>query len=223
MRPWVQIPPLAATTSSPSPSSTFLFIEESLVRAALRSMPHSAPVPAAFRALILKSLIHPRGRCDPSRDLLPVLTRFVQLCTPGGLPHSMAPLFCGGLLPGLPKDDNRPRPIVIGVLWRHLTSHILTRMASAGVAHILRPFQFAVATKRGAEITIHYVRAWTSFHSDEHLALVQVDVRNAFNTINHTSFLQAVDEHIPGTRPRAMGRLRLRTTLGTYTRPIHPP
>ena len=70
------------------------------------------------------------------------------------------------------------------------------------VAQKLAPVQLGVGSRSGAETIIHKVRSWYRMAPPDHV-LLQLDFKNAYNSINRTAMLQAVEEHCPLFRPYA--------------------
>ena len=123
----------------------------------------------------------------------------------GHLPDS-ARWICDARLAYLRKPGtDTPRPIRVGEVWRRL---VAKRLGADQGAHLqalfLRHRQGGVALPGGAEALIHLRRcleqaAETS--QAEALVLLDLDLRNAFPSLEWPAVREAVREHVPALLP----------------------
>lgn len=85
------------------------------------------------------------------------------------------------------------RPIAIGEVWYRLAG-ICALAVLSDVGQSLQPLQMGVGVRGGAQIVGHAVRAGAQ---DQSTVTLQVDVRNAFNSVSRTAILQQVHERVP--------------------------
>ena len=98
------------------------------------------------------------------------------------------------------KDANSLRPIAVGETFRRLVAKCLAFKLSPQASPFLEPHQLGVKTQGGCEAIIHSAQAIlsdTSLHSNDKW-LLQVDFRNAFNTMDRGVVLSEVRQNLPG-------------------------
>ena len=101
------------------------------------------------------------------------------------------------------------RPIAVAETLRRLAGKLLIARYQPEAASRLQPEQVGVGVLRGAESLVHKVRMWLQQALPNHV-LLQLDFKNAFNSVKRKVLLQAVAEHC-----RGFSRTRL---LATGTR-----
>ena len=75
------------------------------------------------------------------------------------------------------------------------------------VSGYLLPFQVGVKVPNAAELVARKVKAWRQTAREDEV-IVQVDLRNAFNSVDRNLLLHEVREHVPRLVP-----LRIRVLL----------
>jgi hypothetical protein len=132
------------------------------------------------------------------------------------LPHVPA-LLQSTLLP-ISKPCGGIRPIAIGEVWYRLAG--LCALATCkDVGQSLAPLQLAVGVPGGAQIVGHALAAGIAAEPD--CVTLQLDVRNAFNTLSRQRMLKAVAQRSPSLLPFAtwsyatLKPLRLRGSAAT--------
>ena len=111
-----------------------LLIIKTVVLDAIRSFPSgSAGGPDGVRPQILVDLVSPG---DASDELLPALTRFVNLLLAGECHPEVTPYLFGGNLLALAKPSGGIRPIAVGYVWRRLAAKCANSYATKHTAPI---------------------------------------------------------------------------------------
>ena len=104
-------------------------------------------------------------------------------------------LASAGLIP-LGKKDGGVRPIAVGETFRRLAGKILVSRYQPALSSQFQPSQLGVGFKGGSEVIIHRIRDWlASAGADE--ALLQIDFRNAFNSLSRAKMLPSVLQRCP--------------------------
>ena len=120
----------------------------------------------------------------------------------GQAPRDIIPWLTGAPLTPLRKRDGGVRPIAVGETIRRLIASILMRRIRDQAAEHLAPHQVGVATKAGCEAIIHAVRDMTETLGDKPAyALLQIDLKNAFNLVSRRAFLHEVSKAFPELLP----------------------
>ena len=99
------------------------------------------------------------------------------------------------------KSGATPRPIRIGELWRRvIAKRVLHDNRSDIQQACLSARQFGVAVSGGAERLVHFrtlIERHFSFASEE-IAIIDVDFKSAFPSLEWDSIREAIDELLPG-------------------------
>ena len=129
------------------------------------------------------------------------LTKFVNVVAEGKLPSEMASFFCGATIHAANKKvAGTFRPIAVGEVFRRLVAKCLAFGLGPQAATFLEPRQLGVKTRGGTEAIIHAVQAVLSdpLLPSNSKWVIQVDFRNAFNTIDRSALLEEVRKRLPG-------------------------
>ena len=118
----------------------------------------------------------------------------------GEAPLELAPHLAGATLHALPKGADDLRPIAVGETWRRFAGKCLCSALREPATQHLWPLQVGVAVPLGAETARQWMQRNTG-HVDK--CFLQVDFRNAFNTIDRAAMLRQVRLHMPGLAPWA--------------------
>ena len=189
--------PIIPDEECPPPTS----FSEDDVLSAIRSFPEgTAAGPSGFRLAFLKDSVS----CPNLRQgafTRSAVTKLVNIVAAGKLTRDIAPFFCGAQLHALHKKDaNSLRPIAVGETFRRLVAKCLAFKLSPQASTFLEPHQLGVKTRGGCEAIIHAAQAILSdpsLHENEKWVL-QVDFRNAFNTMDRGFMLSEVRKNLPG-------------------------
>ena len=88
------------------------------------------------------------------------------------------------------------RFIAVGETLRRLAGKLLIGLYQPEAASRLQPEQVGVGVLRGAESLVHKVRMWLQQTVPSYV-LLQLDFKNAFNSVERKVLLEAVAEHCP--------------------------
>ena len=142
---------------------------------------------------------HLKGALDGRRKLVATLDWLVTLCEDGRLPAQASSALCAANPTSLRKDENGVRLVAVGKTLRWLVGKSF--MAGDYVAEVaaqLLPLQSAVKVSDPCLTTTTGCQQWvTRLPSNGPLAVLQVDLRNAFNSINREEVLVVVSHHAP--------------------------
>ena len=155
----------------------------------------SAAGPDGLRPSHLRQLIGPDA--GGSREqLLEALGNFASLCTKGQVPQEAAPYFFGAALCALRKKDGAARPIAVGCAIRRVISKAICFTLRNKSISLLSPRQLGVGVKNGAVTAAHAARRFLSTCTSNS-GLLKLDFQNAFNALDRSEMLTAVNKHIP--------------------------
>ena len=138
-----------------------------------------------------------------TQTCLDQLTRLMSFIVSEKLNASISPLLVGAPLTALRQKTGGYRPIAVGEVIRRLASRLCCAAAKSRLPDLLLPYgQVGVGTKGGLEAAIHTLR--TVFKKEGHkddLCCFKVDMQNAFNECDRSSFLERVKEDLPDLFP----------------------
>lgn len=126
-------------------------------------------------------------------ELLDGLTSLTTKLAADKMPHHLMKWLAGAPLTPLCKRDGGVRPVAVGETIRRIVSSLLMRRVSTQAQEFLEPIQVRVATGGGTEAIVH--ATWllaNRFGQDNSRAVLQVDLRNAFNLVNRQALMSGL-------------------------------
>ena len=190
-------PPAAQPSTFQQQSDTpqMLFSTAQVVKAIKSFRKGSAPGPSGLRAEHLKATIkcHAPNRSDRAAE---AISKLVNVMGGGKVPDEVAPFLCGAGLFGALKKDGGIRPIAVGNLLRRLTSKCFNAGTADRAAARLGPHQLGVGVRGGLEAIVHTVRQLVEIGGED-LAVLQLDLKNAYNMASREAAFKEVEEHFP--------------------------
>ena len=190
-----QLPPAQSSQHLPP-----LDIPHSVIGRAFRHSPRgSSPGPSGLRVEHLLTFL---SRKNLDSMLHAVALRFAK----ADIPAVARPFIYGALLTPLSKPNNGGiRPIAVGELLVRIAGNAIARhQASAFSAFFAPNNQFGVACAAGTDAVFHLVRFLLSTSSDT--ICVQLDFKNAFNTISRSLIYSQLQTHFPSLLPYFLAR-----------------
>jgi hypothetical protein len=177
LHPAAPPPPVPTTTAMPAS------VSQDMLVGVLGELPKgSAPGPSGW------TYEHIKAATSGTNSALGALLALVNAIVGGKLPHLPALLDC--TLHAFEKPGgNGIRPIAVGEVFVRLAG--LCAMASCPFAGpSLAPLQLGVGVKGGSQIIGHALR--TGIAADSECVTVQLDFRNAFNSVRRGPMLDAI-------------------------------
>lgn len=174
--------PDAPPPTVPNIAAVPVQINRKQLQEVLQRLPRgSAPGPSGWTFEHIKAIAqgNPQG--------ISAILEFVNAALAGHLPVWEALRACR-LIP-LRKHADGVRPIAIGEVWLRLVGKCAMAVSSDVGKH-MAPLQLGVGVPGGAQCIGHAVQAGLSAHT-EHVTL-QIDCKNAFNSLCRTSMLNAI-------------------------------
>ena len=164
------------------------------IHKALKSFPqYSAPGPSGLRAAHITEALT-CGAAGPADLLEEGLENFVGACATGDFPTALAPYLSAARLIPLSKKGGGVRPIAVGEVFRRLVGKVLIRAAQQEVVDsYLFPLQLGVGVKSATEL----ISRAAGFFMARGVPLIQVDLKNAYNSVSRSLMLQRVREKAP--------------------------
>ena len=179
------------------PSKPALTVDDSV--SCLQAFPKGAsPGASKLRAQHLLDVI--AGSTAPAaHDCLLSLTCLMNHLLSGKAPSCLSPWLCGAPLTALPKKGGGVCPIAVGEVIRHLISRLCCLAVRPSPPGVFIPYgQVGVGIPGGSEtaihVTCHYIYQHTSNSS---IALLKIDMKNAFNECSRTAFFEQIAEDFP--------------------------
>jgi hypothetical protein len=183
-----QEPPPPVPTSNELPAA----ITQEILSNVLKALPQvSAAGPSG------RTYEHIKAASTSSEEARAVVLCFVQAVVRGEFPH-LPRLLDARLLPLAKPNSRGVRPIAIGEVWYRLTA-LCALAACPNIGRSLAPLQLAVGISGGSQIVGHALRAGVL--ADPGCITVQVDWRNAFNTMRRDCMLAVVAQRYPALLP----------------------
>ena len=189
-------PPVPPSPLPPPPP--YKFTSSDLLSAVNSFSSTTAAGPSGFRASHLKEALSAKN-FSAGAQLLDVMTDIINILVSGDAPPILAPYLCGANLFAANKKTGGHRPIAVGETLRRWAAKCLSRKAIEDTRAYLAPHQLGVGVKGGCEALIH---AANSFFNDasipvDHKWVLQVDMENAFNSIDRAQMLKETREKCP--------------------------
>jgi len=127
----------------------------------------------------------------------------VTAVSAGRLHPRAAPLLCAARLIKLRKKDGGVRPIAVGDTLRRLVAKwLLATSQGRSATAVLAPLQNAFAEGSPCEVVAMGVQAHVdAIHGSTGWLLLQVDLKNAFNSIIRPASLGALEQWCPAMLP----------------------
>ena len=187
--PYEPIPPDVFPTEPTAP----LQIDGDMLEAVLKHLPRGGgPGPSGM------TYEHIAAAGLASQEALEQLTRFINLAFAGRMPHMPRLLACR-LLPLLKQvGSDDIRPIAIAETLQRLAS-VCAMSLCADLGTSLAPLQMGVKVRGGAQNLGHAMRSLLECWDGA--ILLQLDWKNAFNTMSRASILTAVAQRKPSLLP----------------------
>ena len=182
-------PPPPATTIPPRSFHT-----ADVAKAALSFPKGSGAGPSGMRPEHFKSVLKNTSAALANKAL-GALTRVVNAMAAGKVPAQVRPFFCGARLVAGKKKDNSLRPIAIGNLLRRVVAKCFSSALAQQAANLLAPNQLGVGVRGGAEAIAHAVTEAVKNHPSNWV--LQVDLVNAYNSVDRGVVLEEVASHFP--------------------------
>ncbi|KAJ0183176.1 hypothetical protein K1T71_001152 [Dendrolimus kikuchii] len=127
--------------------------------------------------------------------LLKDITDLINLMLSGAVNNDVVPTLYGANLCALNKKDGGIRPIAVGTTYRRLAAKICCREIADLSSSYFATRQLGFGVKGGCEAAVHSLRTFAS--RDCCQALLKVDVKNAFNSVNRATLLAQVRDKSP--------------------------
>ena len=138
------------------------------------------------------------GAGPAAHACLGAVANFLNALIDGRLHPDSAPFIGGARLIPLIKAQNDERPIAIGETLRRLAASHLARFAGVEAANYLLPTQTSFAVSGGTEAISRTLRSlWQERRADRNFAIMSIDGRNAFNTVDRAQMLNEVRLRCP--------------------------
>jgi hypothetical protein len=171
--------------------------EDRTVKAVARFPPGSAPGPSGLRPSHLKDCFKRPGSALALRA---GLAAFVHTAIDGKLPGALKEHLCASTLIPLAKKDGGIRPIAVGDTLRRLIGKVLLRTDDAlEQSASLQPRQCGVGMPFAAEMIGMGMQRIADADIGVPWVALQVDVRNAFNSVDRSAMLATASRKLPSS------------------------
>ena len=168
-----------------------------LTRKAIFSFPPgSAPGPSGLRPGHIKACVKREGT---DSELEAAITQMAKKAAYGYLPLGLAPVLCASSLIPLNKKDEGIRPIAVGdTLRRTIGKILLNNPVIRKEVQSLQPRQCGVGVSSACELVGMTMQGMVNnLDPQGDWVVLQVDVKNAFNTLSRDAILVGCHEKCP--------------------------
>ena len=170
------------------------------VKCSLESFPRSSAGGIdGLTPQLLKDMIVNVDEGPEKTQRLQILTDFINLVIAGQVPICIRPIFFAARLIALKKKDNGVRPIAISNSLRRICSKIVAKISLKSLKKRFSGRQLGIGTRSGCEIAVHKTREFVNLNKNQ--TIVKIDFKNAFNTLNRSTFLKEVIKRIKIAAP----------------------
>ena len=155
--------------------------------------------PSQVSAQIWKHMICSRFHHKEAEKLAQTIAEFVKILCTEQLPSEYLTEFLAGRLIPLDKDPGSEnpeiRPIGIGEVLRRIASKTVTRFLKNDIQLSAGALQTCSGTEFGIEAAIHAMKE--HYDQEECEAVLLIDAKNAFNSLNRQVALHTIRERCP--------------------------
>ena len=135
---------------------------------------------------------------DQSKRAMNSLTKLLNLASRGQLPIFMAPAFCSATLTALSKKKTGIRPIAVGEVIRGLAAECIAKEAAIEAVESFGAKHLGVAVRGGAGSLVHATKiTFERMKIVKKRGIIQIDFRNAFNSVKHSHLLGSTKVLMP--------------------------
>ena len=169
------------------------------VLSALKSFPRGSS-PGGSRLRVQHLFSATSGSSVPvSSACLAELTLWINTLLAGRVDVCVAPWLAGAPFIALPKKNGSFRPIAVGEVIRHLASRLCCLAVRPQLPDIFLPYnQVSVDIRGGLEVAVHSLHQGLSgWGSEADLCCIKIDMHNAFNECNRSTFLHRLHSVLP--------------------------
>ena len=164
--------------------------DEGLVKIIRHMVNGSAPGPSGWTAEMVRVLTE-------DEDCFTGLAMLLQDITNGTLPDSIKPFLLPSNLIGLDKNSGASvRPIAIGEIFYRIAAYRGQLYVQQAAKDLLQPIQLGVGVSGGCESIVHNLQHALE-QTDQPLAALPIDFKNAFNSVSRKTMLETLYSH-PG-------------------------
>ena len=128
------------------------------------------------------------------------MAAFFSLVLEGRTPLLIRSFFLGASLTALNKKGGGIWPIAVGCTLRWLVAKLAGRMVVGEMTNLLAPRQLGYGVLGGAEAGVHAARQYIDNMQPQD-AVVKLDFKNAFNSVQRDKMLEAVQSFAPEIYP----------------------
>ena len=163
----------------------------------------SAPGPSGARPEHLRDALAARPRAAATR-LYQAVSALHAAALAGDLPECARWILASRLV-YLKKKNGEPRPVRVGELWRRIVAKRLAHdLRQAAQAIFLNARQFGIAMPCGTDALVHFratLEEALRADDNEALAVLDLDLRNAFPSLEWDAIRASVARHMPSLLP----------------------
>ena len=157
--------------------------------------------PSGLRPQHLQDIL--RTDAGASASLLAAVDSFVKMCLDGEVPQSATPFLCAANLvplkkPPTPEGQVAIRPVAVGETLRRIVSKVA--MHSPHTTEEIQsflPFQCGVGVEGACETVAQGLQQFVCNANGSDWLLLQLDLSNAFNSIDRRAMLEEVRQRVP--------------------------
>lgn len=168
--------------------------EEDVYTTAMRPSKRGvAPGPNGDRAEFLQSAFYNPFGSTSAATVVQYMTKHINLERQGRLSDEWYEVVSSVNLIAITR---KLRPIGMGYSGRKLVSGVSSVAAAKDIREKIAPFQLSSLIRNGSDSVVHLVRQLHELYGDSHVFL-QIDVKNAFNSVSRLHGLLAIAQHLP--------------------------
>lgn len=197
--PQSELPCIPVTDVIPAPPK----ISSETLLACLRSFPKDTGSGASNTKVthLLQAVECPAP--EHATAALVAITALANTLVAGMACQEIAPYLCGAPLLAINKKNNDVRPIAVGEILRRLVAKCLCSHTKAKANSFLAPLQLGVGVRGACEAIVHAFNSLVESLSPScnPIAILLIDISNAFNSVNRSRLLSEVARHFPELLP----------------------
>ena len=160
--------------------------------------PGSSGGPSGWRSSHLKEML--KAKCK--QPFLAALAAYCTRIANGAFSSECMAVITAARLVPIGKPSGGLRPIAVGDVLRRLAGKLLMDVIMAKTTEYLQPEQVGVQVPNAAETAARKIRLWAEDAKPDEV-LLQVDMCNAFGTVDRQEMLAEVKNHCPCLFPYA--------------------